>query len=575
MATELIPLMTEDWSVSADLFGGNVLADWASLDEFGSAIDDLGVTTLRYPGGSQTEYYFNIDQPDSPVAVNHVTGEVKNYIPLSDFVSYADENGLSVSIVIPTRTQLSEETDELGHRLPEIDEDSLRTFIRDVASGEYGSATINAFEIGNEYWHSGNMDSVEYGRLASEMSKIIDSELNALGADYPTANEIEIVVQMGHNHGTSVMDVDYGNLSPEDALAAINSDYDLDLDGEALYQQGGVNWTYVNNKVIMKFFDEPEDQEAIDGVIAHVYSMGDEYEWSRSFGLANLEKTWLDEHPELSVHVTEWNQKGVTKSLDRDDDYGLFQAEEMLNMLEEFVRVDVDYAQVWPLIQNTDNALNFGHTYGETNAPGAMFSMLASNLPGKQMLDFDPNSDRGTEAEFDEVNVHGFAGPDELLLYVISDLDEGTAHTDLDLSDLLLGFEVMELTILGVADGAQPGSNDSSAVLETVDVETAFVDGFLDVPLDPGEILQVRVTGIQPTEALRPYVQSDDEPDDDVFIDGPPDDDWFGLPTIPVSEEPLDAPEEEDSLGFDDPGMGLEWLLALVPLLGAMMVLGS
>lgn len=576
MQPKIVPFATDEWLVDPNLFGGNILANRGGLDEHSSAIDDLGITTLRFPGGSITEHYFDINNPDSPIVVHNDTGEVGEFIPLSDFMNYAETNGHAVSIVIPTKTQLSQDTDDLGHRLPDVDEESLRLFIREVASGEYGAAKINAFEIGNEYWHSGKMDSVEYGRLASEMSKIVSSELEAIENDNPQAESIEVVIQMGYNFGLSIMDEDYGHLSPSDALQAINEDYGLNLDEDALFRGGEVNWTHVNNKIIMKFFDEPEDIEAIDGVIAHIYTLGEEFAFTRYHSLSNLENTWIEEYPELSIHVTEWNQKGITESLERHEDYGLFQAEEMLNILEEFVRVDVDHAQVWPLIQNTSNSLNFGESYGETNVPGAMFSMLSENLPGKQMLDFETSSDRITEAVFDGYNVHGFAGEDELLLYVISDSRDGVVDIDLDLSGLIEGFDRMELTILGVEDGESPGSNRSPAELETIDADTAYVDDFLEVPLDPGEILQVKIIGVQPTEALRPFLPGAaveaDVFDEDLSLDDQGEDAILDFPVVPIADDGMESDNyEEDNYDDIDPSMGMEWLLALLPLLGIVM----
>ncbi|MFP3656811.1 hypothetical protein SB777_38495, partial [Burkholderia sp. SIMBA_052] len=77
----------------------------------------------------------------------------------------------------PTRTYLSEATDENGNREPDFDHEELYGFVRDVVRGVHGNREIAAFEIGNEYWGSGQMSSVEYGRLSSEMSSVIDQAL--------------------------------------------------------------------------------------------------------------------------------------------------------------------------------------------------------------------------------------------------------------------------------------------------------------------------------------------------------------------------------------------------------------
>lgn len=591
MAVRMETFSREGEEISNDLFGGNLLANRGELygeGQYDTAINDLGVTTLRYPGGSRTEKSFDINNPDAERVLDKQTGQIDDWIALSDFFAYAEENGHPVSIVLPTRFNLSEDRDESGNRTPDFDEGDLRTFVRDVASGVYGTPEIHAFEIGNEYWHSGQMNSVEYGRLASKMTQVIDDELSAVAAEHPDSADIQITVQMGYNYGDADLSGAYDGMTPQDTLDAVNAQYGLTLGQEALYNSGGVNWGFINNKIIINEFEKTDTIDDVDGVIAHVYSLGASNEWSRVFELKLVDDTWIEEYPDLEIHVTEWNLKGVTEQLDRDVDYGLHQAEEMLNMMEEFIRVGVDHAHVWPLINWTDNALNNGWTYGDTNAPGAMFRMMADNLPGKTLLDFNPASDRVTEAEFEDISVHGFAGDSELVLYITSMGQDGVVNTDLDLTTMLVGFDTMDLTILGVEDGAMIGSNRSDAVLEQVDPTLAYDDGILDVSLDPHEILQVVIKGVQPTDDLAPFMEPASQEavfdvSDRFFSDAPearddaPSDD-FDIPMVPLSADADDAPyvddDSEDAAEDMDDDMGLSFLLALLPVLGLLAFVG-
>lgn len=589
---------TEGDGFSADHFGGNVLANRGELagdGQYDEAINDLGVTSLRWPGGSRTEKSFDINEPDAITVTDANTGQVDSWIGLTEFCSYAEENGHPISIVIPTRFNLSEEPDSSGNRTPEFSEADLRQFVRDVASGEYGNPEIHSFEIGNEYWHSGYMNSVEYARLASEMSDIIDDELNLVSETYPSASDIQVTVQMGHNYGSARLNDDYEGLSTEEALQAINDDYGLNLGEEALYSDGTVNFGFVNNMIIINEFVEDGTIDSIDGVIAHVYSLGEENQFSRVFELEMLNDTWINNFPDLDIHVTEWNQRGVTEALERDEDYGLHQAEEMLNIMEEFARLGVDHAHVWPLINFTDNALNNGWTYDETNAPGAMFRMMAENLPGKTLLDLNPNSERVTEAEFEDLNVHGFAGEGELVLYVTATQHDGVTSTNLDLSGLINDFSSIDLTILGVEEGANIGSNRSDAVLETVDAQNAMSGLMLDVNLDPGEIMQVVISGVTPTDALAPIIDSThgidefdvDEDTELEYGDGSTDtdsdyvlddtvqdevDDWE-IPTVVPPEDIQDDFEEEEPFSEADDA-GLSMLIAAMPILGLLAFMG-
>ncbi len=353
--------------ITPSLFGGNVLSyrnDLSAEDGYAAAIDDLGITDLRFPGGSLTKYYFDINNPDSDTGVHSETGQVKPLIPLSDFMGFAAANGNSVTLVVPTRHYISDERDENGDRYAQIEEDELRDYIRDVVSGQYGAAEITAIEIGNEYWHSGDMTAVEYGRVASDMVKIIDSEIEALSDQFPAAKSIDIIVQMGQNDGTGELNDLAVEGSSTEIVVGFEEAYNLDLDEDAIYSGGQVNYANIANEMIISEFEKSGALEAVDGVVAHVYSHGADYEGSRTFLLNQLDATWLEDYPDLETYVTEWNLKGSTDFLDKDNDFGLKQAAEMLNLIEEFAQYDVDSANVWPLIQVTDNALSTSGAYG-------------------------------------------------------------------------------------------------------------------------------------------------------------------------------------------------------------------
>lgn len=133
---------------SQGLFGANVLATRSNLEQGGDydrLIEELGVGSFRYPGGSLTERYFDITDPNASIVADRDTGELRQFIPLNEALDYAGEEGLSVTIVIPTRDLLSDNTDANGDRFAAIDEDALRGFVRDVVTGVHGDAEIEAF----------------------------------------------------------------------------------------------------------------------------------------------------------------------------------------------------------------------------------------------------------------------------------------------------------------------------------------------------------------------------------------------------------------------------------------------
>ncbi|MGP6087130.1 type I secretion protein [Antarctobacter jejuensis] len=484
-------------AATPDLFGGNILAPRAEMTGPGSyaeAVDALGVTTLRYPGGSLTESYFDLANPDANFAIDNETGARTDFMPISDIMGYSAQTGAPVSIVLPTRQELSPRYfDDNGDRQEDVAEDLLRDFVRDVVTGTYGDGNVVSFEIGNEYWGSGRMNAVEYGRVAAEMTRIIDSELQSLQAAFPEAADIEILVQMGTNFGDSSLDEAYDGMSDAEIIADVNATYGLNIAPNAR-----VDWTDINNRIVIEQFDAAE-LDAVDGVIAHVYSRGEDLPHTRYFALDQIEDTWQAIDPELEIHVTEWNLRSGASNLTRGEDYGLYQAHEMLELVETFMAEGVDAAQVWPLIQNSASSLSMGSEFASATPPGEMFTMLAENLPGMTMLDFTPADARDGELEEGGLEVHGFADGADLLFYIYAPQGAGVVNSGVDISALVADVGTVEASVLGVAPGQNPGNTEATAEVEQLDGGDIYAGGLIDAVLGPGEIMQVRLIDVTPT----------------------------------------------------------------------------
>jgi hypothetical protein len=574
-------------AASSSLFGGNVLAPRTSMTGEGSyaeAAQDLNVTGLRYPGGSLTEEYFDIRNPDSTTATSSQTGETTDFVPISDFMAYAEAEGHAVTIVLPTRHHLTEERDAGGDRMAQIDEEGIREFVHDLASGVYGGAEIRALEIGNEYWGSGRMNAVEYGRLSSEMSTIIDDELRIVSETYDIdTSNMSVLTQMGHNYGHSRIASEYEGWDAEEVIADLNARYpDAEITEDLIWAGGGINWTGINNQLVKMSFDTEQEINSLDGIIGHVYTRGTE--GSRQYDLDQIHDQWLSDErfEDAEIHITEWNLKSGT-SLERDLDYGLFQAHDMLNTVEEFMAAGVDQAHVWPLIQNTSNPLCVGFDYSEATAPGEMFAMMSENLPGKMMLDFTPGS-RQTEYESNTVELHAFTNKEEMVLYIASNSTESEI-SDINLSNFIAGYDQMDIRVLGVEEGHSPGSTRSPVEVETRDASEIYHDGILEADLDAGEIMQVVISGIVPTDDFAPILERVDNilnGTNDPYMPDEPED--LTADTLPTGDEdtdigiPMLPPEPEDDLydddeAVEDEGDGAAWgdmaaALAFLPILG-------
>lgn len=552
--------------MSQALFGGNFLftrdqlGDEGTFDELSAA---LGTENIRYPGGSITERLFDVSDPNRSIAFDDHAGANVEIVPLSEFMAFAEQEGHSVTIVLPTRSYFSDETDMNDNRFVDFDEQALSQFAIDVASGIYGNVQIDAFEIGNEYWGSGEMSSVEYGRVSSRMVEVLDTALDSVSNVTFPSNEIDIVVQSGTNFSYSQLDDQYSYISdPDEILEALAEDYGLDLEADFKFGSGALNWTAINNELIMREFDTPEEIGGLDAVAAHVYSREPEIPGTREFFLKEIDNSWLEKFPDLKTYITEWNLKSGVGALGSDD-YGLKQAHEMLNILEAFSDHGVDAAHVWPLSQNTSNALSRGFEYDELSPPGEMFRLMEEELTGTRPLDLIGSEGRETEITVSDIDVHTFANPEKFVMYLASTSDEVTSTT-IDLRNLLSEDDSAYVTYLGVQPGDEPGGVTSGALVEEPSAKEVqqeiFVDGMVQVDLDAYEIMQVVITSPTWTEDMENYWSNVEGNDPD------PDDE----PVIPETDPPIEDPEnpEVDSDDGGDDSSGISGiLLAFLPLL--------
>ncbi len=555
--------------IAPALFGGNYLftrdhvGDEGTFDELTTA---LGVENIRYPGGSITERLFDISNPDRHIAYDLQNGTNVEVTPLSDFLSFAEHEGHSVTIVLPTRTYLSEQEDVNGDRFMEFDELELSRFVIDVASGVYGNVRVDAFEIGNEYWGSGEMSSVEYGRVSSRMVEVLDEALSSVSnVDFPT-NEIDIIVQSGTNFRYSQLDDQYSGISdPDEVLQALVEDYGLDPEGDFKFSSGSLNWTAINNEFIMREFDTLSEIDGLDGVATHVYSRQPEIPGTRDFFLKEIDSSWLEKFPDLETYVTEWNLKSGVEALGSDE-YGLKQAHEMLNIVEAFSDHDVDAAHVWPLSQNTDNALSRGTEFDDLSPPGEMFRLMAEELPGTRPLDLIGSEGKETEISVSDIDVHAFANPGKFVMYLSSTSDQLTS-TSIDLKNLLSEEDAAYVTYLGVEEGDHPGGIRSGAYIEEPSArevqQEIFVDGMLQVDLDAHEIMQVVISSPTWSEDMDVYWANVASSDSGIGDD----------PIIPDTGPPVEDPAEPDEVSIDQSEDASDFsglLFALLPLLAIM-----
>ncbi|WP_422000052.1 type I secretion protein [Roseovarius mucosus] len=545
-------------SFTAAHFGGNLLATRdvvGTNGTFADTAETLGMAHLRYPGGALTENCACIYEADRLSDPPRTTDEPVQ-TSVTEMFSYATQAGIALTLVLPTRDFLTDISDENGHRFADVDEAAVRQFIADIAEGNFGTApVIQAFEIGNEYWGSGEMNTVEYGRLASEMALIVEDEMSRHPAS-PQFADTDILVQMGTNHGVSDLSGLFDGTGSEQ-LAAANQMFGLSLSEEGyIYSSGEVAWSKVNNAILMDQFDTDAERAAVDGIVAHIYSRGEDVPGSRYFELSQIGDTWLEEMPDLKVYATEWNLKRTVGDT-REEEFGLKQAHEMLNIVEAFHWGGVDAAHAWALQLNSRTALAEVEGDAEMRVAGEMFRLMNEVLPGTRPLALVGSAGRETELQGTTADVHSFYAQDRLVTFIASTSD-GQSEQVVDFNNLVTQSGEVSITRLGVAEGENPTFTSAEPRITHEDASALLADGILIADLAPREILMIEMSNPTFTDAVREIAAQDVPADDPV------------LPMLPPEAPPQDQNNPPDQQAEDegkDDGGFVSTLLGVLPLL--------
>lgn len=431
MSVNFAPLdfRPSDLAVSSNMFKSNFLFHRNSTEKYEKVLDKIELTGFRWPGGTVTERYLDISNPDKVPSKFDDLGKEK-FTSLSDFLQFCDQNSVSATIVIPSRAALD------GNRDldPSYIED-VKSFVRGIMEktsedGQYSNAEIYAFEIGNEYWGF-DLTSGEYGKIANAISvatQEVLEEMNIAEDDQPN-----ILVQMGvpvrgnndEQPGGILYDLEPGS---EKANA-------LGLTERSFNARGELHWgekiRVLNEEIISKL--SPEAREAIDGLVEHYYfNRDDGYELPELHTGGQLVRSidqklqiWRDNgFEDQTLHITEWNVMAANIN-----QLGQVGAGNKIAMFSYMTQMGVESAFSWPAQHNTTNKLagNFDRD-PELTALGGVTKIMAEYLPGTEFIE---NGFTHPDAA-----MFTFGNDDELFGFIISRTTE----------ELQLEFDIRRFT---------------------------------------------------------------------------------------------------------------------------------
>ena len=451
-------------------FGVNIVSsqnNFAENSPFQKALDYLGPTSVRYPGGTITEEYFDpnsdfferIFETDRPT-VTCANGD--QVAAVRSTLAYAADRNLTVDFVLPTEHLLKD--GPTGARV--VDEQALSKLMSKVdglLGGRYGDVHIGTFEIGNEYFVGGRMTAGEYGMITDRLTRELSSAYDRYEASHPE---------------------------------------DTSWHEPTIAVQSGPGWLPDENQKIIDSLS-PAARSEIDEVIGHYYPK--QFEHVKNFGgfYKNFE-AWESAKglEDVKVFVSEWN---VKNSMDADK--GLYQASSFVHAFHELGEQNVDFASAWGVQhRNIDSSLTFMRKPlpGDKESPevylsatGYMFQQLRANAIGLRSLDLDQHD--FISGNQDDIAVTSFGNGDRALVYISSRAD--TQQTiGLDLDDYFKGStHIHGMRISAVDDprtlDINEGNPDAAAArIDVHGVSSAQLSAdHGNITLQPGEILQLEV----------------------------------------------------------------------------------
>ncbi|GAA6178725.1 hypothetical protein NBRC116594_01630 [Shimia sp. NS0008-38b] len=453
--------------VREDMFGINLLGstneeNGVPNDLFVDAVDLVGGTRLRYPGGrAASENIIELDRSQS--GSDQLREDLRNYL------DWVKETGTRTTLVVAALTD-----ENADQRDVQDWAELMLAYMGDQAH------LIVGYEIGNEFW--AEIDEVEYGTHAYDIAK-------ALGTASVDGYQPDIWVQTSNVVGSAsnYKGGSYGSVSDNDAIAAMGhwdeehrpDDWSDSQNAEQYYRSLSNFHQRVikGNLELMEQLDDDHDitngfqndsaSAGIDGIIAHYYYDDDVegYDLSEQSTRSEIKaldlrfSTWEAMMPQdIDIQVTEWNVETNIWSW-----MGLRGAGVVVEQFENMMEMGVDGADFWTLRHNTTTAIAGGNSDAgpvQLTPAGLAVKLMAESLVGHEdtmysvsLGGFDPT----------ELEVNGYSNGYRSVVYVTSHSDQFGEGFTLDLSQLAGQAVEWSGRIIGIDLDSSDGFSDNAA----------------------------------------------------------------------------------------------------------------
>jgi hypothetical protein len=523
--------------VTADMFGAIGINNFG-YNHFAEDIEELGLTNIRYPGGTVSEtgylvnglirmgvgnidlnalegdrsnFAFDLTHPEliSPVALQY---DELNHLQRDDIWSFSQvldlavQNDVSLGLIIPVQRYFKSE-DFSQSSVRERAEEAIRSdasiFLGRLKNGEFNGGVypdMLTFEIGNEAY----FNPIEYAYVA----KIFIEEIGLQLAD--SSINYEIAFQMGRG------EYEYKNLFEKnyfDKFFDEDSDMIEGLEAINFSTSAGVigidRQTAIDDMMISVLGDSFTE---IDAVRHHLlrfdsddmdndnapFQQRDEIVgfWKDAFSDAGVDPEKID------YYVSAWT---TDSSNGTSTPYELVAASNTLELFAHFMDMGVDRAAVWGV---TASFRYYDHMHttvitdrvSESDSPAAaILKLMTANIIDSEFLGTGGSKSEGFSSYLYE---------DELgytVFYSVDRLDGKEFDLSVDLG-MLSDLITVSLTNLDIMDGTAGGSS------RLVEQQLTVMNGEITIEFDQDfEVAMLRLTKSDSTSfALTEYLQSFD-----------------------------------------------------------------
>ncbi|MEY1557990.1 CFI-box-CTERM domain-containing protein [Yoonia sp. R2331] len=387
-----------DNTIDRSHFGANFVAGINSFgndSNFSEIVERLGVSAIRYPGGTVTEKYFGPrgsvweDLFERDLAQTRASDGQVIEGPGKLF-DYADDHDLGIQFVLPTSDLVN-----MKNGKAEIDGvalNKIQVLVGDLLSGRFGEANITHFEIGNEYYFHADLTAEEYGAVANAIIQAVDEAIQ----DYVT-----------------------------------NGDVPSDWNSPKIAVQAGAGWQEGDNAEIIAALSQ-DSLDLVDSVIVHYYSPTLEQTESRERHLEQIEK-WESAvgDRKLDFFASEWNIYGGP-----DADTGMAQASALISGFETLIDAGVSTASIWGAqfrwleagLSSNFGGSDLSDTEARLSVAGEIVASMQESLVGLSSIRTE-NSDiigsvridgAAKEASGNRFEVNSFGNEDRAVIYISS-----------------------------------------------------------------------------------------------------------------------------------------------------------